>query len=739
MQRDPATGKYIDPRSGELIEKDPTTGDYADSSYYARRPLAWACYDYCSSAEGQDGSWSGTGDRRFVQQWDNSTGYYVRTGTASIGLSAGRDLVLLERPSVVYTAGEKAADIAGFYNPAGADYSENGGDIVIKVAGDIEAADKLPQTPAGWLARRNGLDYTTGYFAPAADRPYDQTTWYVNFGSYESGIGALGGGNIDIAAGGSIYNLAVNIPNTARVTGNTSQDDPPMVQHLTGGGDLSIRAGGDIRGGVYYVADGVAQLTAGGSFTSGASFKSNLNNGYAPNCESGGCYTPADLREVMPHRFDVYPMLYTSSGEFRLQSGGDLNIEAVMDPMLYDVWNWRSNAFMSYTPEARVSLFSAGGDVLIRNNALNFDVVEEHSGTNPLWFPGTRFGGTGTDNRFNVGLSSVYHQLWPATLSAVAAAGDVQVLGTMTLAPSPQGNFELLAGENIYIGYGTRAEDAFFQNEQPQNRSGGSGIFMSQAKVELLRTTLNPLTVDNYGLSAFQSAGASNVYGGAAGFSLLVPPDLHQGDATPVRIYAGSGDIVTTAGINLPILFGAAQQSERPDAGSRGQRPVLHRQRLHLPLWTGPPGDRDRPRLLDSQQRLGHHQQQHRAGQRPAVAPGREVGRHRHQHRLQPAAELPGLRGRLPEPGAGGGDGGVPAGRGRRRPQAAGLPLRSLLRPRQRQRLGAGLARAGDGLRQLHAQPRGPAAAADRGGADRLPGRGLECLAEAAAGRDDPL
>ncbi len=552
LQRDPLTGKYIDPRTGALIEKDAATGDYVDTAYYSRRPLAWACYDYCSSAEGQDGNLSGTGNRYFVQQWDNSTGYHVRTGTASISLSSGRDLVLQERPSVIYTAGEKSADIARFYNPANADYSENGGDLVIKVAGDILAADKLPQTPAGWLARRNGIDYVTGYFGPSADRPYDQTTWYVDFGSYEAGIGALGGGNIDIAAGGSIYNLAVSIPNTARVTGNTTQDDPPMELYLTGGGDLSIRAGGDIRGGVYYVADGVAQLTAGGSFTSGASFRSNLNNGYAPNCEGGGCYTPADLRQVMPHEFEVYPMLYTSSGEFRLQSGGDLNIEAVMDPMLYNIWNYRGNAFMSYTSEARVSLFSAGGDVLIRNNALNFDVVEEHSSASPLWFPGLRFGGTGTDNRFNVGLTSAYHQLWPATLTAIAAAGDVQVLGTMTLAPSPQGNLELLAGNSVYIGYGTRAEDAFYQFDQPQNRSGGSGIFMSQAKVDLLRTTLNPLTIENYGLSAFQSAGASNVYGGAMGFTALVPPDLHAGDATPVRIYAGEGDIVTTAGINLP-------------------------------------------------------------------------------------------------------------------------------------------------------------------------------------------
>jgi len=296
LERDPATGKYIDPRTGALIEQDPITGDYLDTAYYARRPLPWTYFDAGGGYEQQtqDGAigypeWGNT-DYHLYQQWDNSTGYRVRTGTAGINLAAGRDLVLQERPSVIYTAGENAAPVDGFYAPANAWYSTNGGDLTIRVAGDIVASSNTPQMPAGWLTRRSGLDWVSGFFAPAADRDYDQTTWYVNFGSYEAGVGALGGGNVDIAAGGDVRNLGVSIPNTGRVTGNTGPDDRVTALHTTGGGNLSLRAGGNIAGGVYTVSDGLAQLTAGGAFVAGSRFEATgmtLNSGCGGSLGNG--------------------------------------------------------------------------------------------------------------------------------------------------------------------------------------------------------------------------------------------------------------------------------------------------------------------------------------------------------------------------------------------------------------------------------------------------------------------
>ncbi|MGH8444104.1 MAG: hypothetical protein ACREVL_02500, partial [Solimonas sp.] len=379
---------------------------------------------------------------------------------------------------------------------------------------------------------------------------YDQTTWYVNFGNYEAGVGALGGGNIDIAAGGDIRNLSVSIPDTGRVTGNT-QPGEAVALHQTGGGNLDLSAGGNIEGGAYYIADGLAQLKAGGAFVSGS--KATAAYPSATVCEpvGYGCYIHVDAASNS-HSYDVYTMLFTSSGEFRLQSGGDLNIDSVMDPLMAPALQYRSPAVLSYTPDAKVSLFSAGGDVRIWNNGMNIDVAAQHSGPGPVFFYGTVEGPA-------TGASGFPYELWPATVSAVAAAGDVRVLGGMMLAPAATGNLELLAKGNVYIGYGTQADDAYQEGllqiaEQQNYRSGRSGIYMSQAHYDLLKTPINP-TLSGYGYfsaSAFENAGAGNVYPGVTVFSLDHLPDLHAGDATPVRIYAADGDVVTTAQLNFP-------------------------------------------------------------------------------------------------------------------------------------------------------------------------------------------
>ncbi len=45
---------------------------------------------------------------------------------------------------------------------------------------------------------------------------------------------------------------------------------------------------------------------------------------------------------------------------------------------------YQGNALMSYTTDAKVSLFSAGGDVSIWNNGHNLNLVEKHSGVGPV-------------------------------------------------------------------------------------------------------------------------------------------------------------------------------------------------------------------------------------------------------------------------------------------------------------------------------------------------------------------
>lgn len=553
-----AQGRYLDPQTGQPILKDPATGDYVDTANYARRPLPTLLFDDGGGyqrlrADGvQVGALSqvdAVTARQFIQ-WDNSTGYLVRTGTAGINLAAGKDLVLQQRPSVIYTAGEQAAPLAGFYAPPGASYPVNGGDISINVAGSIDGSGS-PQLPSGWLIALASVR-PDGTFAQANGRPFDQSTWYVNFPSYQAGIGALGGGNIDINAGGDILGLSVNIPTIGRVTGNTVLDEP-MALTVNGGGDLTVRAGGNIGSGKFYVAEGLGTISAGGAFIA-----SEKVTGWRPGV-GGGTLQGQPIGQIYYYydpmlklaQYDLHTLLYTSSGEFRVSSGGDMNIEAVLDPLMPNPND--TNGFLSYTPDARVSLFSAGGDVKLWNNGANIDLARLFGDTlNP-----TRVGGVTT--RGYVGDSNIAFELWPANVSVVAAAGDINVLGGMILAPAPKGNLELLAQGDVHIGNATRNVDQFVFDPNYANsqnfRSGFAGITLSQSLVELFKTPLRPFGT-NYNLGRFSrdwffNAGPGTAYPGVQLFDRKFAPVLHVGDTDPVRIYAG-GDIVTSAGLNLP-------------------------------------------------------------------------------------------------------------------------------------------------------------------------------------------
>ncbi|WAC49187.1 filamentous hemagglutinin family protein [Asticcacaulis sp. SL142] len=582
LERDAATGLYIDPDTGALIQKDPVTGDYVDTARYGRRPLPVI-------ANGEGGYnpptifmqplYSYEQDARYGNprnvQWDNSTGYLVRTGTGGLNLASGRDLVLKYRPSVIYTAGESAADIADFQAPtrlptwADGDewegmkgyYTQGGGDIFVRTQGDI-IGSASNQLPTAWLWRygkteANG-DFTSGGNTNLG-RDREQLTWFVRFDKYQAGIGALGGGNIDIEASGNITNLTVNIPNTGRVSGG--YQDKARALHLTGGGDLSLRAGGNIGTGNFYVADGLAQITAGGAFTSTHQLVASRQRGYEGH----------QLRS-----YDIYTMLFTSSGQFELQSGGDLNLDIVADPFnmkaatdnifggggtygaentmirIGDSRNAENFApsFVSYTPDARIDLFSAGGDVKIWNNYGNTQILNKNGG---YVLPLHVYNYNGNDSLF----SSVA-AMWPGTVSAVAAAGNVEIKGGMYMAPSPTGNLDILARENVFFGQGTQVNDPFaFLNQDAQNYFPGyTGIYMSQSRRELMPDALNIRASygDIVGVDFLTTAGYKPINEGY-GYNLFSEdylPDLHIGDTNPVRIYAAEGDVVTTGQINVP-------------------------------------------------------------------------------------------------------------------------------------------------------------------------------------------
>ncbi|WP_047805557.1 filamentous haemagglutinin family protein [Pelagerythrobacter marensis] len=570
LEWDEGAGTYLDPITGEPIPYDAEAG-YADADNYAARPLPWAWFNI----GGAYGIFVPNQDMTEVNrisgnpltltdyfQWDNATGNIVRTGTGAINVASGRNFVLQEWPSVLYTAGEEADPVADF-DPVLTGYTPtNGGDINITAAGDI-IGGASPQLPSGWL-RKWGSVTPEGLFATASDRPYNQLTWVVDFGRYRAGVGALGGGNVSVEAGGNINELSVNIPTTGRVAGGRTEGEE-TVFHQTGGGNLTVRAGGNIRGGQYYAGDGIGEVTAGGAFLASPDAvariynetNSGIRDAISYDCGRSTCVDIHSDPSVFTTYFDLNPVFYTSGGQLSLQSGGDMNVEAVLDPLAYGMYENREAVMLSYTEDASVSIFSAGGDIRIWNNSQNlrtprnlgnhiqhtqYDEVIDFSGT----FSALR-------------LTELDMTLWPGTVQATAAAGDIAVYGGLLMAPAKQGNLELIARDNVQIGnFSTlttpNSNSPIFVERNLQ--SSRSGIYMSQAFLELLPTPENPLTSMGGELTeaVLRHAGMSGTYNDeySIWFSREVLPDLHAGDLEPARIYAGLGEIVTTETVNLP-------------------------------------------------------------------------------------------------------------------------------------------------------------------------------------------
>lgn len=562
---DEGLNAYIDPLTNQAVARDPETGQFVESELYGYQELPYL------HSGGRSGS-STPGNASGVQI-DTSDGYYIRTGTGSITTTAGRDIVFQEKASSIYTAGVQSAAIPNFEAPSQMDpnglepfiayYPENGGDIILRAQNDIIGGDS-DQFPGAWLWRFGEAEGADDTFSPGSTgRQYEQTTWFVAYKNFKAGVGALGGGNISISAGGDIANLSASIPTTGRVSGNRFTGDVAGRINITGGGDLTVDAGGDILSGLYYVGEGQGTLTAGGAFRSGSDIWGQFTRRF-------------NAFEYSDSRQPIHTLLFTSGGQFSLRSGGDMNIEAVLDPMSGigsienanrgTIWDFQIEArpgysyFQTYESDAAVDLFSAGGDIKIWNNSIvvaarqmlgaydDLDRAPIVLGTRdygPVWGAGNNVGAMHMSNQ---------HYLWPSSLSAVAAAGDLIIHGGFTLFPSATGNLELLAGQNVYLDlvldFADDPSEYIYRDPALYNfLTGTSRLLMSQSDPDLVP---NPLVPDAIGDAATSSPATYDdpVYhrAGMNGwqpieFSEVNPPDLHAGDHEPIRIYAGEGDI----------------------------------------------------------------------------------------------------------------------------------------------------------------------------------------------------
>ena len=526
----------------------------------------------------------------------------IRTGSGNIDIHAGRSVQLLNPFVSIYTAGTRVADAttvstAGDFIvpildrtvPQGnlgsaqqnylAQYSMAGGNLTISAAENIERKsrnnlglidDSSRQLPNNWLYRRGYVDGTGNFgkirigngFSATTDLSAS-TTWWVDFSNFFQGAGALGGGNVELAAGRDVRNMDAAIPTNARASGGI-----PEARNFIelGGGDLRVTSGNDISGGVYYVERGHGTLNAGGSITTNATRSPSF--GLVGNLNNPGA-AQLDPATWMP------TTLFIGKSSFDLTAGGDLLLGPVSNPFLLPqgIGNrfWYKSYFTTIAPDSGVTALSLGGKVTYRNAVTlpgqtqaqpmlrawqETQLLFTGSPSSTAWFqPWLRLAET------DLSPFSPVWSLSAANLSLTSLSSDLNLVGDFTAFPSPAGQLELLGVGSINA----------LQPTGPLRLASGrtlqnwfaSTFNLSDADPSSVPGKISPLTnVTESLLGAVVSSSTipgflnslTTLFGESGSVTRTnavlqtrqgrhTPGGLHSGDKQPVRIHALEGNL----------------------------------------------------------------------------------------------------------------------------------------------------------------------------------------------------
>ena len=383
-------------------------------------------------------------------------------------------------------------DIIGFEHPS--------------IAMQFFGLSPLQQYFAPWLLAQGTSLSTTdfGAFSPlsgylstgGSSFTPSQTSWWINFGSFDQGLMSVGG-DVTVKAGRDIQELSVSLPTTARVSGGLSSTITDAegnvvanipVMHLNGSGDMTVIAGRDIKSGAYYEGSGTATILVGGSTSASWSLPGGLSG-------------------------PVSTILAVDTGQIALNARGNIDIGGIVSgPSLQNVadpngaFDVTSQSVSGYSPSSVASLLSAGGNVVtnsLASDALNLNASLIFWGTDTTAYPGV--------------------SRYPGSFSAVAANGDVSVELGFRLTSSQTGALELLAHGSLLTSSSLNSSVA----SQP--------ISTGASLVEATFDAVNPL------------AGFAPQPGSLfADQGLLL---LHQDDLAPDLFYAATGDIIANGAL----------------------------------------------------------------------------------------------------------------------------------------------------------------------------------------------
>ncbi|MEJ1970169.1 MAG: filamentous hemagglutinin family protein [Rhizomicrobium sp.] len=389
-------------------------------------------------------------------------------------------------------------------------YAEGGGDVSVTAGGDV-----LGRRDAG-VGAALADHLSSAAWAGGSDEPWRTgavggNTWArIDPQLYRSGVGALGGGDIAIRAGGDVSDLTVTATDsltTANVTGGGNATKALMT---FGRGDVNIVAGRDILGGLVDVASGAGFIAANGGI---------LSAGINP------IPTALGLNNLL--------RLHLSDATIDIASGGAIAIQGVsaLGPMQAATTSVNSAAALSnlnaaafYSQNAALSIV-ADGTVTVPNKddsllTLNASLLTPVTG-------------------------NARQAVYPGTFEAASLTGDVAVNSpppvstsgaAVLLMPSPTGELQLLAAGSIAPASIAMldADPGVLPGLFTAYNSTGISI-LPQGGVALAFPAVLPTT---------SSQSRAQLHAASA---------THQNDTMPVRIYAGTDIGTATAGLTLSV------------------------------------------------------------------------------------------------------------------------------------------------------------------------------------------
>jgi len=521
--------------------------------------------------------------------------YYqtIRTGTGNIDIYSGTDVQLLNSIATIYTAGTQAAAMSDFDVPVldytqntglgttqtpiyGAQYTLGGGNVTISAENDIAhyilkngalVADSTKEMPTSWLYRRGFVDPTTGEFASTGNfsgGEIQSTSWWIDFSNFFEGVGALGGGDVKLLAGNNISNVDAVVPTNARMP--KGKPDASKLVEL-GGGDLSVIAGNDIDGGVYYVERGQGLLDAGNSIHTNST-RAALTQSQITALSSQN--QVADPVSWLP------TTLFLGKGSFDISAVGDVLLGAVANPFLLP--QGINNGFLdksyfsTYATSDAVHVSSLTGSITLKDRSNTGDGSLKNWYQNEFMYfasPTTyAFISQPWLRLFETKLEpfATNFALMPGTLQATSFSKDINIIGNLTLSPSPTGTVDLIAAGSVNGVQKNGLLNGFQVYDAATNpyEWTSSMINLSDANPANIPGIASPLSLsapatgfqgktwvatptnlfDNVTALFAESGSSQGIYGVIQTQQALHAAGLlHANDNQPIHLYALAGDI----------------------------------------------------------------------------------------------------------------------------------------------------------------------------------------------------